>query len=326
MGTNEYFTGNEGLAEQLNCAKVNCGNEVGYLLPGKKDSWLMDVQPKPGLFLTSTYFTLDQPITRNYEMEQPGLCLCSFAQGDVTILEKGKKSRTLQQGIHLLVNQGKPFKVIFGSDKLICYTAIWVFSDFIEKYLHDREWEEPLTLSDALAWPEHYYNTPEMVMLFEQLKYSIRGASKPRIYYEAKIVEIVSVILSCVHTESYAKKFLKEERPKYVTYQNKKFLWQVRERLDESIISPPSVQQLAGIAEMGTTKLRQLFKSFYGVTIAEYVRREKMNYALRLLSSDDLSVQNISAYLGYECPSKFTAAFKKIHGFTPRQFRKSLNL
>lgn len=327
MGTNEYFSGNRELAAQLGCMTDSQNHGIVYRLPPKiRDNWLVDVHPKPGLILSNVYFTLPQPVIRVYDIEQPGLWLCSFARGDVTILERGKKSKRLQPGIHLLVNQGQPFKITFGSSEPIWYTAAWIFSDFIAKYLKDREWEEPLTLGDALSWPNHYYNTPELVMLFEQLKYGIRNTDKPLMYFEVKIMEILSTILSSVQLEGYSEKFFQAERPKYVTYQNKKFLWQVKTEIDKDILVSPSVKQLAVIAEMGTTKLRQLFKSYYGVTIDGYVRQEKMNYALRLLSHDDMSVQNISTFLGYGCPSRFTAAFKKIHGFTPQQFRKSLSL
>lgn len=51
-----------------------------------------------------------------------------------------------------------------------------------------------------------------------------------------------------------------------------------------------------------------------------------MNYALRLLWNDEMSIKNISSFLGYARPSKFTAAFKKVHGMTPGEVRKSFNL
>ncbi|WP_246105478.1 helix-turn-helix domain-containing protein [Sporomusa termitida] len=34
----------------------------------------------------------------------------------------------------------------------------------------------------------------------------------------------------------------------------------------------------------------------------------------------------LASFLGYESASKFAAAFKKVHGFTPSQFRKSFGL
>lgn len=327
MGTDEYFSGSAGLAAQFGCTKSAHNKGVIYRLPPENgNSWLVEVSPAPGLVLTDAYFTLHQPVTRVYEIEQPGLWLCSFALGDMTIVERGRKVRKLERGIHLLVNQGQPFKVVFDCQQPQRYTSAWIFADYIEEYLQSRKWREPLAITDALTWPSHYYNTAELTLAFEQLKFAVRNAISPYIYLESKVIEILSLILHSVEVKGYSDRYKKEKRSNYVTYQNKKFLWQVKAELDKDILTAPTVEQLASLAGMGTTRLRQLFKSHYRLTISEYIRREKMNYALRLLSHDDMSIQNIATMLGYESHSRFTVAFKKIHGFTPRHFRKALYL
>ncbi|MCS4463646.1 helix-turn-helix transcriptional regulator [Clostridium botulinum] len=62
---------------------------------------------------------------------------------------------------------------------------------------------------------------------------------------------------------------------------------------------------------MSESKLRRCFKATYGKTIYEYIRYKKMEQAIRFLSHDEMSIHNISTTLGYESPSKFSAAFKK---------------
>ncbi len=332
MGTHEYFDGNAGLAVQLGCTKSSGEPEIRpqgttYILPPEHgNSWLTDIHPKPGLFVSDAYFALHQPVARSYEIEQPGLFLCSFESGNVTVIERGKKSRRLQRGIHLFVNRGKPFKVVFGSEQHTRYTTAWIFSDFIDTYLQDRGWQEALSVEDALTWSSHSYNTPELLLHFQQLRFAIRCGVAPLMYFESKIIAILSLILCSVQNPIYGEGFQKKERPKHMTYQNQQFIWKVKEELDKDILNPPSVKQLAGIAGMGTTKLRILFKSYYKLSIADYVRREKMSYALRLLWHDEMSIQNISSLMGYMRADKFTEAFKKVHGMTPGHVRKSFNL
>lgn len=332
MGTSEYFDGNAGLAEQLGCTShsgpaSSRPQGLTFRLPAEHgDSWLTDIHPKPGLLVSDAYFTLHQPVSRVYEIAQQGMFLYSFESGNVTIFEKGKKARRMTPGIHLLINRGKPFKVVFGSDRAVRYTVIWLYFDFLAKYLQDREWEEALTMNDALTWPAHCYNTPELLLQFQQLRFAIRCGVAPLIYFESKVISILSSILCAVQNPEHARWFSKKERPKHATYQNMKFLCKVKDELNKDILNPPPVKALAGIAGMGTTKLRVLFKSCYGMSIDDYVRREKMSYALRLLWNDEMSIQNISSLLGYIRPDKFTAAFKKVHGMTPGQIRKSFNL
>lgn len=328
MGTNEYLSGSAELAAQFGCKRISEGNAVKYKLPpGHGDSWIMEIEPAPGLFVANAHFTLLEPITREYQISQAGLWLCSFAGGDVTVMEQGKKTRRLQPGIHVLVIRGQPFKMIFGTGQPIWYTSILVFTDFVEKYLDGRFYDTSFTLAQAADWKSLQYNTPELTMVFEQLKYAVRHAAVPLLYYECKLGEIVALILRNTKHERFWQRYCKKTRHCHkLTCQNEKYIRLVKAELDKNILQPPPIEQLTVIAGMGSTKLRQCFKQCCGITIADYIQQEKMKQAMRLLSHDEMSIQNIARLIGYENPGKFTAAFKKVHGFTPSMFRKSFGL
>jgi AraC-like DNA-binding protein len=327
VDTNEYLTGNAGLAGQLSCSTRDFGNGVLYGLPPQNgNSWLVDIHPAAGLFFTDAYFTLLESVVREYQMEQPGLWLWSVASGDITIVENGKKTRKLEAGIHVLVNQGKPFKIIYGTEQPMWYTSMLVFHDYLGRYLKAHPLESPFYLVEAVCWKPFQYNTPDVVMVLEQLKYAIRNgdAPPPFMYYESKLGELLSLIVRNMQYQDLWKDYLKKNRnQKHLTYQNRKYIWKVKEELDKNILQPPSMEQLIVLAEMGATKLRQSFKLWYGITIAEYIRQEKLKHALRLLSVDDLSISNIAATIGYESASKFALAFKKVYHVTPSEVRKS---
>jgi AraC-like DNA-binding protein len=326
MDIQEYSIGHGLLADKLGCKRGDYDVGIRYVLPpGHGDSWIIDVYPAPGLCVGNAYFTLHEPVTCSYEFSEPGLWMYSFDYGDIRILERGKRRRKLQQGMHTIVSQGDPVEVILGSGDFR-YTSIWICAGFIEKYLEYRTFKQPFAIMDALDWQSRHYSTPELLMVWEQLKYGIRNAVAPLMYFESKVIELLALIIRNTTYEWYGTRFIKTERPKHLTYNNRKYLLRVKDALDQNIADPPDITQLARIAEMGTTKLRMVFKSSYGMTITSYVRQEKMNYAMRMLSDDALSIQHIGDYLGYESPSKFTVAFKKVHGFTPSQFRKSFGL
>lgn len=86
-------------------------------------------------------------------------------------------------------------------------------------------------------------------------------------------------------------------------------------------MNPPEVSQLCKIAAMGQTKLRESFKSIYGVPIGTYIRQVKMRYALLLLVKPNLTIGNIAEHLGYANASKFAAAFRKVYGQSPEEYR-----
>lgn len=327
MDQNIYRTGNRELAGQFGAQPEAFRSGTAYRLPaGHGDNWLVDIYPAPGLILTDTHFYLQEPVVREYAIAEPGLWLCSFNSGDMTIVETGKKARQLRPGIHLLVNRGQPFKIIYGAGTWQCYTGMWLFGDYITAQTAGGLAGQSFIPEDALAWQSPQYDTPELLLVFEQLKASVRNAAAPLPYYEHKACEILLLILRNIQDEYWWKKHQKSERKKHLTYHDRKFIIKVKEELDGNILAPPSAAELAVMVQMNLSKLQRCFKLWYGLSIAGYVREERMKYAMRLLWNDDLSIKNIAATVGYENAGKFTAAFKCVHGYSPQDIRKSFGL
>ena len=49
-----------------------------------------------------------------------------------------------------------------------------------------------------------------------------------------------------------------------------------------------------------------------------------MEYAKKLLETTDINILDIAIEIGYENPSKFSIAFKKIFGILPNKYRKKI--
>jgi AraC-like DNA-binding protein len=327
MNIHDDMLGSEELAAQLGGEKLNYRNGIQYkLAPEADNSWLVDIHPAPGLFVTRAYFKPVKSITINYTFPHNCLWLCSFDSGNLTITEKGKKARQLQPGMHLIVHHGQSVKVTFTAPARQVYTSIMICDHFIATYFKDRHQEQLFTVGNALSWNLPQYDTPEIMLVFDQLKCAVLNAQVALVYYESKAMELLSIIQRNHQHEMGWKKYLKSERKNHLSYQNRKYIWLVKAELDRNILMPPKLDKLAILAEMSVPKLYRCFKQWYGMTIADYVREEKMKYAMRLLWSDELSIKNIAETVGYESHGKFTAAFKKVHGFTPSQFRKSFGL
>ena len=78
---------------------------------------------------------------------------------------------------------------------------------------------------------------------------------------------------------------------------------------------------LSGIAHFSGSHLSKIFKKETGTTISEYIARLRCRHAAQLLRDTDLSVQEISNYVGYPDNNYFVKVFKKQYGVTPTAFR-----
>jgi AraC-like DNA-binding protein len=84
-----------------------------------------------------------------------------------------------------------------------------------------------------------------------------------------------------------------------------------------------SVQDIYEISPYSAPMLIQYFKNYLNVTPLEFLTRKKMDYACNLLRNTNYTVLDICERVGYNSLSHFTQAFKKIIGFTPKDYRKN---
>jgi len=76
-------------------------------------------------------------------------------------------------------------------------------------------------------------------------------------------------------------------------------------------VPPPTIPVLARTAMMSETKLKNLFKTVYGLSLYEYYQKNRMLKARQLLRSKKYSVKETGIALGFKNLSNFTIAYKK---------------
>ncbi len=96
-------------------------------------------------------------------------------------------------------------------------------------------------------------------------------------------------------------------------------LTKVRGYLEQTYMTPPSVEDLAQLAGINRTTLVYSFKEMFGCTPHEYCRKLRMERAFELLKARKGNIRDIAFEVGYEEQSSFTRAFLRHFGMTPRQ-------
>jgi YesN/AraC family two-component response regulator len=69
--------------------------------------------------------------------------------------------------------------------------------------------------------------------------------------------------------------------------------------------------------------LSSLFSSMEGITLEQYIIRQKIERVKELLFYDELSLSEIADRLGYSSVAHLSGQFKKITGLTPSELKKS---
>lgn len=88
-----------------------------------------------------------------------------------------------------------------------------------------------------------------------------------------------------------------------------------------SLDTEHSLQDLSKAAGMSHTKLNRLFRDKTGLSVFEFIRREKMSQAERYLRDTDMSITEIAYCTGFCSSSHFSDSFRREKGISPRHFR-----
>ncbi len=82
-----------------------------------------------------------------------------------------------------------------------------------------------------------------------------------------------------------------------------------------------SLNDIAGHLNLSKEHLCRVFKEETGMTIGEYIQREKIHHAQNMLRNNTLNIKEIAYRLDYSSASQFNRQFKKISGLTPTEYR-----
>lgn len=91
----------------------------------------------------------------------------------------------------------------------------------------------------------------------------------------------------------------------------------IKEHITEKI----TVDDLARLVHFHPNYFIKFFTKYYGVPPHQYITREKLDYAKKLLEDTDLTLEAIADKLKYNSAFHFSSTFKKKNGFSPSTYR-----
>ncbi|MEZ7533225.1 AraC family transcriptional regulator [Streptococcus sanguinis] len=218
----------------------------------------------------------------------------------------GNQRYDLQEGQGFVVPPGQ--SVFYQADREEPWSYVWMGlgGDLLPRYLkalglQSSQWSFELTSLQEFK-----------ALVFESLAYEGSGitaelALQRQVY---RFLELLSQRLkqTSLITES------RRVNP---------YVQQVLELLSSHLPESLSVQELAQKLALHPSYLSRLFKDEVGKGIKEYSNDLRLNMAADLLTSSQLSVEEIASKTGFAGTQSFSKAFKKARGQSPLNFRKA---
>lgn len=99
----------------------------------------------------------------------------------------------------------------------------------------------------------------------------------------------------------------------------------VMEYINKNYFKNTSIDELAKLANMSSSRFFYCFKKETGMTPVEYKNSVSIRHAsLLLLCNNNKSIEEISAVSGFESSAYFRRVFKSVTGLSPREYRKTM--
>lgn len=101
------------------------------------------------------------------------------------------------------------------------------------------------------------------------------------------------------------------------------WLRQARGILDERFGESLTLAALSGAVGVHPVHLAREFRRFYCCTVAEYLRRQRVEFARQQIAASDSPISDIALAAGFFDQSHFGRTFKRLTGMSPAAYRKT---
>ena len=90
---------------------------------------------------------------------------------------------------------------------------------------------------------------------------------------------------------------------------------------EENLFRRPGIRELANVAGMSVYQLDRRMQRVFGLTTGQWVLKNRIGHASRLLVDSDIGIAEVALAAGYADQSAFTRQFRRSTGLAPSQYR-----
>lgn len=95
------------------------------------------------------------------------------------------------------------------------------------------------------------------------------------------------------------------------------------DKIEDNLTKNIEYKDLAKIVGTSSYTLQRIFAFLTGITLTEYIRKRRLSTAAEELLTSDIKIIDLALKYQYDSPVSFTNSFKKMHGISPQNLRKT---
>lgn len=99
--------------------------------------------------------------------------------------------------------------------------------------------------------------------------------------------------------------------------------FQVSDYITNSLDGSLGTEQICSHLGISKTRINRLAQEYFGTSLQNYIRRQRVDKSKTLLEDTDLQICQIARQVGIPDYNYFTKVFKSLEGCTPRDYRRS---
>ena len=275
---------------------------------------------KDDILLTLYNHTFKKPFVTNFSLSHDYFEIEYCVDGHLHIDEGGERSILSQNQISLSLPKKMIGTITREPNTLYQGVSIagnWSSLDSYFGSLGKDSWREYLKAFSEQKRREYYLGentSAEIQDIFNSIFYSRMPFNTKTLYYESKIMELFSVLITEGKKQSILLDQISQDELKKVLKVNK-ILWEDPSNL-------PTINELSDILNISPFVLQESYKLVYGKPIFTYFREMQLNRGAFMLKETNISITEIALELGYASQSNFGYAFKKQYNLSPSLYRQ----
>lgn len=267
-----------------------------------------------GLWVNQMDFELREPLKLYRTPKATNDCFAInfyLSKSEISYLGDGKSFKLGLENLSILLNSaaadleleipaGKPVRVFS-----LGFTRDWLKSTLLNAQNVD-------TLGQLFLSDTPIYIAENLDLKFKQTLSELDLNKSSRLRLFSGVLQLLDYMVIKLN-----KRVSDSPVPENIHYADFQQLLQAKNLLDANLDESVPVEVLAQHAGMSLSKFKRLFKQVFGTAPYKYYLKNRMEKAMELLLSGELSISEVGFIMGYVNPSQFTKAFKKHYGVLP---------